>query len=299
MQVLRGEAYDEYKSRMEQFFIRAGAGISVYELSVPQTEIVANFLSGIKNPSNRSYCRNYQKPSTRQQPWERQLIATLRKYACADLFPVHLTGICKKDRRRIADFVAGHTVRQHIRPPLPKQKKLFLDNYYQYRKRAQDFFDKAAFPVPVERLSLSQIEALLNLMVGHKHPQKSMYQKVFTANAGRPVDAFIAMYKPYQNPRYPISPGQYHGRKDEITPLLYFRPVDTVTRWFPPPPSTKIKAGRLRLFLNYRVCFDRLGVPVAPERLPIAYIEAIINYAQSMPVQRHEKKAAVCLLRAG
>jgi hypothetical protein len=299
MQVLRDEAYDEYKHRMERFFIRAGAGISARELSVPQTEIVANFLAGIKHPYHRSYRCNYQRVAPRQQAWERRLTATLEKFACADVFPVRLAGICKEDRRRIADFVAGHTVGQRIRPPLPKQKKLFLDNYYQYRKRAQDFFDRAAFPIPVERLTLPQIEALLNFMVGRKHPKKSMYEKVFSANARRPVDYFIAMYKPYENPCYPISSGQYHGRKDEIVPLLFFKPGDTVERWFPPPASTKIKAGRRRLFLNYRVLFERLGVPVAPERLPIAFIEAVINYALAMAVEPTVEKTKPSFRRAG
>jgi hypothetical protein len=299
MKVLRGDAYDEYKRRMERYFIQAGAGVSVHELSVPQTEIIANFLAGNKNPSDRSYHRKYRRISPRQQPWERQLIATLENYACKDVFPLRLTGICKKDCRRIFDFLTGYTVQQRIRPPLPKQKKLFLENYYQYRRRAQAFFNRAAFPVPAERLSLPQIEALLNFMVGRKHPKKSVYQKVFAANARRPVDYFISMYKPFENPRYPISPGQYHGRRDEITPLLYFRPVETVNRWFPPPPSTKIRAGRRRLFLDYRVYFERLGVPVSPERLPIAYIEAVANFAQSMPVQKRDDKSRSSLLRAG
>jgi hypothetical protein len=43
------------------------------------------------------------------------------------------------------------------------------------------------------------------------------------------------------------------------------------------------------LFLNYRVLFERLGITVEPVTLPIAYIEAVLNYAQMAKV---EKRAA-------
>ncbi len=292
MQVLRGDVYDTYKRRMEQFFNQVKAGISVHELNVPQTEIIANFLAGDTPHRDRDDRRNLRQVTDGVKPWERKLIDTLKEYACEDVFPISLSGLTKADRRRIADFVEQYTVGQRIRPPLPKQRKLFLDNYYQYRQRAQAFFDKVAFPVRAERFTLSQIEALLNFMAGNRHPKEITYRKVFKANTRRPVDCFISMYKPYENPRYPISAGQYHGRKDEITPLLYFTPADTVERWFPPPPSTKIRSGRKRLFLNYRVYFDRLGVPVPPDRLPIAFIEAISNYARAVePVAASEESA--------
>ncbi|BBO83370.1 hypothetical protein DSCO28_39360 [Desulfosarcina ovata subsp. sediminis] len=56
--------------------------------------------------------------------------------------------------------------------------------------------------------------------------------------------------------------------------------MEKINRWFPPPSSTKIKNKRTQLFLNYQVIFDQLGVPVDPVILPIAYIEAILNFAQ-------------------
>ncbi len=298
MQVLHGSAYDEYKSRMARFYIDMGACVSVHELNVPQTEIVANFLSGIKHPPDKWYEANFEKIAPRSLSWENRLTRALKDYACAEYFPVSLSGLGKSDRKRIHTFIDCYAEKQRIRPPLPKQKKLFLDNYYQYRNRAQDFFDKIAFPVPVERLTLPLIEALLNFMVGRKHPKASTYQRVFAANTRRPVDYFVSMYKPYENPRYPITAGQYHGRKDEIVPLLYFKPGDAAERWFPPPASTKIKAGRRRLFMNYRVMFERLEIPVPPERLPIAYIEAIINYGLSMASAPTVDKAVPVFLRA-
>jgi hypothetical protein len=143
------------------------------------------------------------------------------------------------------------------------------------------------------------IEALLNFLVGHKHPSAEQYRKVFTANAVNPVEFFVAKYKPYENSRYPLTVGQYHGRKDEITPLLFFKPDQPVERWFPAPATNKIKAGRPRLFLNYAVLFERLGIAVAPGILPIAYIEAVINYSQAASVSRETANTKHLLRRAG
>ena len=44
------------------------------------------------------------------------------------------------------------------------------------------------------------------------------------------------------------------------------------------------------LFLNYQVLFDRLGIGIDPGLLPIAYIEAVLNYARMATV---EKRATV------
>jgi hypothetical protein len=107
------------------------------------------------------------------------------------------------------------------------------------------------------------------------------------------------MFKPYENHRYPISVGQYHGKRDQIIPLLYFKPADYVRRWFAAPSSNKIREGRTRLFLNYTVIFERLGITVAPEVLPIAYIEAVLNYAQSKMIEHFPDTAAQPVLRAG
>ena len=297
-QVLHGNAYDEYKSRMQRFYIDVKAGVSVHELNVPQTEIVANFLSGIKHPPDQWYEANFEKIPPQSLSYEDRLKKVLSDYACAEYFPVSLSGLGKADKRRIYAFVERYEEKQRIRPPLPRQKKLFMDNYYQYRCRAQAFFNKVDFPVRTERLTLPLMEALMNFMVGNKYPKKEIYRKIFAANTRRPVDYFISMYKSYENPRYPISPGQYHGKKDEIVPLLYFKPGDTVERWFPPPASTKIKAGRRRLFLDYHVLFERLAVPMAPERLPIAFIEAIINYALAMAVEPSVEETKPSFLRA-
>ena len=95
----------------------------------------------------------------------------------------------------------------------------------------------------------------------------------------------------------PISRGQYHGLRDQIVPLLYFTPKEHVQRWFDPPHSTKIKTGRRRLFLNYKVIFDRLGIDVDPICLPIAYIESVLNYAQQhfshLPIERESERLAL------
>ncbi|BBO86499.1 hypothetical protein DSCO28_70650 [Desulfosarcina ovata subsp. sediminis] len=280
MQKLRGEAYDAYKDRMRAFFHEVGAIVSVDELNVPQTDVVANFLAGIRYPDNRFYEQNYTTPTFHRSDWENKLLARLSEYACREYFPVSLSGLSVKKKEKIYDFLNHYECRQKIRPPLPKSKKLFLQDYYQYRERAQSLFDKVDFPVGVAYLTLSMIEALLNFMVGHRHPKMEQYKKVFAANSVSPVTHFVSMYKPYGNKRYPISVGQYHGRKDQIRALLFFSPVKKINRWFSPPPSTKIKNERTQLFLNYQVIFDQLGVPVDPIILPIAYIEAILNFAQ-------------------
>jgi hypothetical protein len=174
-----------------------------------------------------------------------------------------------------------------------------MQDYFHYRQRAQDFFHQVGFPVRVEHLTLAMIEALLNFMVGDKHPDRERYRKVFMANTVQPVDFFIRRYKPYENRRYPISRGQYRGRKHQITPLLYFKPGEAVDRWFEPPPSNKIKKGRRRLFLNYRIIFERYGLTVDPAILPIAYSEAVLNYADALATPAGLDVARRSVLMAG
>lgn len=280
LRILRGAAYDAYMNRMQPFFLKAGATVSVIDLNVPQTEVVANFLSGIKHPADCLYEKNYPSAGYGRRAWESRMIALLSDYACNDYFPVSLSGLRLVQKKSMHHFLKGYTGRLKFRPPLPNHKKMFMDEYFQYRQRAQAFFDKVGFPVRVEYLTLPIIESLLNFMAGYKHPEKERYRRVFATSAVHPVDYFVSMYKPYENRRYPISVGQYHGKKKQITPLLYFKPGEAVSRWFPPPPSNKIKTGRTRLFLNYEVIFDRLEIPVDPRVLPIAYIEAVLNYAE-------------------
>ena len=297
--ILRGNDYDAYKHRMATFFSKTVAGVSVNELSVPQTEIVANFLAGIKHPGDHLYEENYIKGRQRQQDWEIDLRNTLSEYACKEYFPVSLTALHAVTKRRIRHFMQNHVRRYKLRPPLPKQKKLFLHDYYQYRERAQTFFDKVGLYIRTEYLTLSIIEAMLNFIVDHKHPDKEMYRKVFIANAIRPVDAFVDKYRDFENSRYPITVGQYHGRKNEIRPLLYFKPTECIERWFSPPRSNKIKNSRRRLFLNYRVMFERLNIEVDPIILPITYIEAVLNYAQATAPRHTSTDLEVLALRAG
>ncbi|WP_155323608.1 hypothetical protein [Desulfosarcina ovata] len=114
---------------------------------------------------------------------------------------------------------------------------------YQYRKLAQSLFDKVGFPVGVEYLTLSMIEAPLNFMVGHQYPKMEQYKKVFAANSVSPVIHFVSMYKPYENKRYPISVGQYHGRKDQIRSLLFLPPWKKSTVGSPPPHQRKSKTN--------------------------------------------------------
>jgi len=210
------------------------------------------------------------------------LTRLLSEYACDEFFPVCLTAVPARTKRHILDFMQSHVCHRKTRPPLPKQKKLFLNDYYQYRLRAQKFFDKAGLGLRVEVLTLSVIEALLNFIVGHKKPDSEIYNKVFLANAVSPVETFVSKYKPHENHRYPISVGQYHGRKNEISPLLFFKPTEYIERWFSPPKTNKIKSGRTRLFLNYRVFFERLNIEVDPMILPISYIEAVLGFAQAI-----------------
>jgi hypothetical protein len=284
MQKLRGSEYDAYKSRMRLFFEEAGATVGVAELSVPQTEVVANFLAGIKNPGDHVYEKNYNAKELRRPDWENAITGVLAEYACKAYFPVSISALTAERKRSIGRFLSSYVRWKKIRPPLPKNKKLFLNDYYQYRQRAQMFFKEVGFPVGVEYLTLSMIEALLNFMVGHRHPDKERYRKVFAANAVSPVYYFVSMYKTFENRRYPVSVGQYHGEKETIRPLFSFTPIEWVQRWFAPPRSNKIKTGRSQLFLNYRVLFDRLGITVDPLVLPIAYIEAVLNYAHAVAV---------------
>jgi len=280
MQKPRGAVYDAYMKRMQFFFKMVGCCVSVQDLNVPQTEAVVNFLAGIKNPGDGFYEKNFSTPRLQGSTLERQTLELLSEYACRGYFPVSLTGLSVERKEKIHRFLNRYECRQKIRPPLPKNKKLFLQDYYQYRERAQQFFDKVGFPVEAAYLTLPMIEALLNFMVGHRRPQEEQYRKVFAANSTSPVHHFVSMYKPYENSRYPITAGQYRGKRKAIRPLLYFSPEKKVERWFSPPESTKIRNGRTRLFLNYRVIFDRLDIPVNPSILPIAYAEAVLNFAR-------------------
>jgi hypothetical protein len=282
--LLRREAYDLYKGAMRRFFDRADTGMSVASLSVPQLEAVANFLAGVKHPDD-DYYRWIKKDTPKKNcTLGRRIEAILNEYACAEYFPFSAAGIRMEHRRLTLVFLEGYHRTRRIRPPLPYHKKIFMRDYFHYRERAQAFFHKVGFPVRVVYLTLPVIEALLNFIVGDRHPDPERYRKVFMASSVHPVDFFIKMYKPYENAGYPITRGQYHGRKDQITPLLYFKPGEVVTRWFEPPASSKIKKGRRRLFLNYRVIFERHGLTVAPGILPIAYIEAVLNYAEALAV---------------
>lgn len=282
----RGDLYDAYMRRMQCFFQAVGCTVSVRDLNVPQTEVVANFLAGIRNPDDEFYENNFSVSRRPRPTGDRFPLAVLSEYACRDYFPLSLSGLKREMKEKIHHFLKHYDCHQKIRPPLPKRRRLFLQEYYQYRERAQSLFDKVGFPVGVEYLTLPMIEALLNFMVGRKYPQREQYRKVFVANALSPVHHFVSMYKPYENENYPISVGQFHGSKNLIRPLLFFTPIEKVERWFPPPPSNKIKKGRSRLFLNYQVLFDRLGVPVDPGILPIAYIEAVLNYASIAAIEK-------------
>lgn len=289
--LLRHGAYDAYKQRMQRYFDRGGTDLSVACLSVPQLEAVTNYLAGVRHPDEDFYRWEAERKRRSVSPdsgdaLDARVDAILGAYACEFYFPVRSAGLHANHKRAILAFVEQYHCRHSIRPPLPNHCKIFMEAYYQYRRRAQEFFDKVGFPVKAEHLTLPVIEALLNFMVDDKAPDWKRYRKVFAAGRMRPVDFFVKMYKPCESPRYPISPGQYQGRKEEITPLLYFKPVDAVRRWFDPPASTKIKKGRRRLFLNYRVIFEQYGLEVAPTILPIAYIEAVINYAETRTAQR-------------
>lgn len=299
MRILRNEVYDDYKACMQRFFSEAGAGLSVHTLNVPQTETVANFLAGIRHPADALYAGVAAMARSPRCRLDTRIETLLAEYACDYYFPAKAAGLRVDIKRRMLAFLESYSGRFKIRPPLPHQRRLFMEDYYQYRRRAQEFFDKVGFPVRVECFSLAMIEALLNFIAGNKHPDAATYRKVFTANAIQPVDFFVMRYKPYENSRYPISVGQYHGKRDQLIPLLYFKPADYVRRWFAPPSSTKIKAGRIRLFLNYTVFFERLGITVAPEVLPITYIEAVLNYAESMMVENIPDAAAQPALRTG
>jgi hypothetical protein len=287
--ILRETAYDDYKRRMHHFFQQAGTHVSAHELNVPQTEAVANFLVGRKRTILGPDATGVAPPNRYRCALDGRIVAILSDYSCEVYFPVTVAGLCVAIKKQILNFLCTFSAPRKIRPPLPMHRKLFMNHYYQYRQRARTFFAKAGFSVAVEHLNLALIEALLNFIAGRKHPGAETYAKVFAANSVPPVNYFVAMYKAYENKRYPISVGQYHGRKNQITPLLYFRPVEHMERWFPPPVSNKIRNGRTRLFLNYRVMFERLGVPVAPEVLPIAYIEALLNYARAAAAPKVEE----------
>ncbi|MBT8341862.1 MAG: hypothetical protein HKP58_07335 [Desulfatitalea sp.] len=294
---LHGDALDRYVDRIHQFFKRLGLAVRAAELNVPQLEAVTNFVAGIQYPRDDYYERNFVAVS-RPSLAEQRIIDTLSEYSCAAYFPVTYLRIPSGMKHGLLRFIENRPSRRP-RPPFPKSKKLFLSDYLQYRKRAQDFFDEIKLPIRAEALNLSLTEAIMNFISGFKHPEREMYERIFNANRLHPVDFFIKRYKPFENPCYPISRGQYHGRKHQITPLLYFTPTAFVDRWFAPPPSTKIKTARKRLFLNYRVMFERLGVPVDLAILPIAYIEAVLNYAAhcsrqatQRPTQRRSRRRA-------
>jgi hypothetical protein len=296
--LLRHEVYDLYKSAMQRFFDRAGTGMSVAHLTVPQLEAVANFLAGIKHPGDECYRWKNTGSAKKNCADGRRIETILKDYACADYFPFSATGIRRAHRRPILAFLKGYRCTRRIRPPLPNHRKIFMQDYFHYRQRAQDFFHQVGFPVRVEHLTLAMIEALLNFMVGNKHPDKERYHKVFAASTVQPVDFFIKMYKPYESARYPIHRGQYRGRKHQITALLYFKPGEAVRRWFEVPRTNKIKKGRRRLFLNYRVLFERYGLTMDPAILPIAYIEAVLNYADALATPVAAEVAQEIVLRA-
>jgi hypothetical protein len=281
MRLLKEAAYDEYKARMQRFFTRV-AGVPLHALNVPQTEAVANFFTGIKHPPDRLYGENMPTRSSRRRDMEDRIEGILREYACEFYFPVKVTGLDKQVKRDLLHFLEHDDRRLRFRPPLPKHRKIFMRDYYLYRRRAQACFDKVGFPIRAEHFSLATLEALLNFMVGHRHPSRERYAKVFAAGSVHPLHHFLSMYKPFENRRYPISAGQYHGKKDQLTPLLFFQPREPVLRWFPAPATNKIQtARRRRLFINYGMMFHRLGIEVPPGILPIAYIEAVLNYSQA------------------
>jgi len=288
MRILREEAYDDYKNSMQRFFSRLSIDIRVHELNVPQTEALANFLVGRKHPKDSFYeaCYKYAHPAA-----DDRLTQLLAGYACDFYFPVRPAGLRRDTKDRVLNFLDSYTGRKTIRPPLPRSNKLFMVEYYQYRQRAQNFFDKIGFPFKADSFSLAMIEALLNFFSGNAHPDVETYRKVFAASAVRPVEYFVTKFKPYENQLYPISVGQYHGKKDQITPLLFFKPVEYIKRWFEPPASNKIQSRRRRrLYLNYRVIFERFGIQVDPNVLPIAYIEALLNFAQALALSARGTK---------
>ncbi len=300
LRILREEHYDIYKNQMQRFFSRVAAEVPVHTLNVPQTEAVANFLSGIKCPPDPLTDPRLSMGNGGRNTAEGRIAAILSDYACKHYFPVKASGLDSASKKKLLRFLDNYSCRQRIRPPLPKHRKIFMGDYYHYRKRAQQFFDKVGFPIKVEILSLALIEALLNFMVGHRHPPKERYAKVFAANTLHPVHYFVTMYKPYENKRYPLSIGQYHGKKDELLPLLFFQPGDPVQRWFPAPATNKIQTARRRqLFTDYRIMFQRLGIEVPPGILPIAYIEAVLNYAQSKAICPVAAPSVPPLFRAG
>ena len=281
MRLLKEAAYDEYKALMQRFFTRV-AGVPLHVLNVPQTEAVANFFAGIKHPPDRLYGENIPTRSSRRRAMEHRIEGILREYACEFYFPVKVAGLGKQVKRELLHFLEHYDRRQRFRPPLPKHRKIFMRDYYLYRRRAQACFDKVGFPIRAEQFSLAMLEALLNFMVDHRHPSRERYAKVFAAGCVQPVHHFLSMYKPFENSHYPISASQYHGKKDQLTPLLFFQPREPVPRWFPAPATNKIQTTRRRhLFMNYRIMFQRLGIDVPPSVLPIAYIEAILNFAWS------------------
>jgi hypothetical protein len=64
--------------------------------------------------------------------------------------------------------------------------------------------------------------------------------------------------------------------------------------------TNKIQTARRRqLFTDYRIMFQRLGIEVPPGILPIAYIEAVLNYAQSKAICPVAAPSVPPLSRAG
>jgi hypothetical protein len=277
--ILRGEELDSYRQRIQTFYFYLGIPLHTTDLNVPQLEALTNYLANITNPSDSIYEANFQASTHKLTSVEQQIIGRLSDYTCKELYPVRTIRIPRHEQEKLLSFLKTHRPKKQIRPPLPKHKKLFLEDYYQYRHRAQEFFDKHGCRVNANTLNLSHIESILNFIADRKQPSIDAYERIFSANRLLPVDFFIKKYKPFENDRYPISKGQYHGNKNLLTPLLYITPLPSVSRWFAPPRTTKLKKGRNRLFLNYKVMFERLNLPVDPNCLPIAYIEAILNYS--------------------
>ena len=221
MQKPRGAVCDAYMKRMQMFFQRVGCFVSVQELNVPQTEAVANFLAGIKKPDDDFYEKNFSTPRLQGSTLERRTFALLSEYACRDYFPVSLAGLSVERKEAIHRFVCRYECRQKRRPPLPKNKKLFLQDYYLYRERAQQFFDKVGFSVEAAYLTLPMIEALLNFMVGHRHPQKRAISESIRRQRRKPGQPFRFHVQTLRKPKIPHFGGTIPWQERSDSPASF------------------------------------------------------------------------------
>ena len=144
--------------------------MSAHELNVPQTEAVANFLVGRKRTILGPDATGVAPPNRYRCALDGRIVAMLSDYSCDVYFPVTVAGFVWRLKSRFSIFCAPFHPPGRSAPPLPMHRKLFMNHYYQYRQRAQEFFAKAGFPVAVEHLNLALIEALLNFIAGRKHP---------------------------------------------------------------------------------------------------------------------------------